>query len=445
MVEQLNCYWSNARSCNISINEYEDFAFIIASNDISRIEIINKIKKIINDFNLKPKMAVELEENNNLTTFCDSICAYIRGSRINIVDLTAPLKQCNECDRDYEEPSVNVYWEYGYAAGLKKPLILICDEKQAEYIPFNILDKQILYYQEDHIEEQLGHLLKLRLEQPESEVHQREIKKRTEPLDIGKTTDALKTMGNGEMINIIRKSSHQELFELAENVMEVITQIEKDDELRGLYSFINILLKSSFTNDEFNIIFEVILKKFLEIPDHRKISLEENIGICIQKPYIKDWIKENKLLDDLIKVFIGSKSFELARINSGMIYPFVEELSVKQVSRILSNAITNDQIHNSFKTKPFIYAIVSLYRKRISMGLWVKLINKKLDSMGISVKQEFNKSGFRIAPAALHLLLNLDDMWEKVGFILKQIGSIPSFDGPITTDVLKKIKIFKKE
>lgn len=78
----------------------------------SRIDIINKIKKTIKEFDLEPKLAVELEENNNLSAFCDNICAYIRGSSINIVDLTAPLKECGEYDSLDEEPSVNVYWEY---------------------------------------------------------------------------------------------------------------------------------------------------------------------------------------------------------------------------------------------------------------------------------------------------------------------------------------------
>ena len=154
MEEHLDCYWSNSRSCNIALNKFEGTAFIIASNDPSRIDILNIIKKTVKEFDLEPKFAIELEENNNLSAFCDSICAYIRGSRINIVDLTAPLRQRGDKNSIYEEPSVNVYWEYGYAAGLKKTIILICEEKQADSIPFNILDKQILYYQEDNIEEE---------------------------------------------------------------------------------------------------------------------------------------------------------------------------------------------------------------------------------------------------------------------------------------------------
>ena len=144
MEKSLNCYWSNSRSCKISLSQFEKTVFIIASNDPSRIETINRIKKSIAEFDLKPIFAAELEENNNLSAFCDNICTYIRGSSINIVDLTAYLNECGKCNSPYEESSVNVYWEYGYAAGLDKPIILICEENQAESIPFNILDKQIL-------------------------------------------------------------------------------------------------------------------------------------------------------------------------------------------------------------------------------------------------------------------------------------------------------------
>ncbi len=368
MEEQLDCYWSNSRSCNISLDKYKGIAFIIASNDPSRFDVLNTIKKTIKEFNLEPKIAVEFEENNNLSAFCDSICAYIRGSSINIVDLTAPLRQRGDNDSLYEDPSVNVYWEYGYAAGLKKPIILMCDEKQADSIPFNILDKQILYYQEDYIEEELGRLLKQKLEHSDVEIQREESKKKTTPLDIGKITDSLKIMGKGEMINIIRQNSFQDLFELTENVIETITHIETLDELEefeGLHSFINLLLKSNFTENEFIKIFEVILKKYLEFPDFRMKMIQEKLTISMQKVSVKDLIREKKILDDLIKVFIESDNFEFAGLNASMIYPFAGELDQSQVITILENVLENAQISDSFKAQPIVKAIVRINREKI--------------------------------------------------------------------------------
>lgn len=436
------CYWSNARSCNISLNTYEGIAFIIASNDPSRIELLNKLKNIIKEFDLEPKIAVELEENNQLSAFCDSICAYILGSRISIVDLTAPLKQYDESDSLYEDPSMNVYWEYGYAAGLKKPIILMCDEKQAKSIPFNILDKQILYYNEDNIEEELGRLLQQKLSQANVEVS-REVKVRhTEPLHIGKTTDALKTMGMGEMIDIIRKASFQDLHELTENIMETFTHIETWEgrvEFDGLYSFINLLLKSPFSDEEYIKIFETILKKFLELLDFRIDKIREKISESIRKAPVKNWIRKNQLIDDLINVFIESQSFNDAGINSQMVYPFAEELSESQVIRILENVLTNDQIRDSFKAKPILYAIIRIHREKIPIDLWSKLIDEELDEQGKSIKGKFKKSGFAITYTALHLILSLEDSWKTVELIIKQASSIPNFNNVINLSLLKEI------
>ncbi len=442
METHLDCYWRKAGSCTTPLDKFNNIAFIIASNDPSRIDIINNIKKITKEFDLEPKLAVELEENNNLSAFCDSICAYIRGSRISIVDLSAPLKECNDCDSKSEEPSVNVYWEYGYAAGLKRPIILICEEKQAESIPFNILDKQILYYNEDNIEEELGRLLQQKTSQPTVEGPKEVISRRIESLNIGKTTDALKTMGMGEMINIIRQTSFQDLFVLTENIMETISHIETweiYEEFDGLYSFINLLLKSNFTDEEFIKIFEIILKKFLEISDYRNDKIREKISESIRNTPVKNWIRENHLIDDLISVFIESRSYNDAGINSRMVYPFAEELSESQVIRILENILIKDQIRDSFKAKPILYAIIRIQREKIPVNLWSKLIDKELDEQGEAIKGKFKENNFAITYAALHLILSLEASWRKVELIIKQVSSIPNFKKIIDLSILKQI------
>lgn len=80
-----------------------------------------------------------------MDAFCDSICRHIRGSRLIINDISAPLRQvCKECKKNDYVPSLNVYWEYGYAAGLGKTQIVICEENQFDIIPFDVGSKQIL-------------------------------------------------------------------------------------------------------------------------------------------------------------------------------------------------------------------------------------------------------------------------------------------------------------
>ena len=278
--------------------------------------------------------------------------------------------------------------------------------------------------------------------QPTGEIPREVKERRTEPLNIGKTTDALKTMGMGEMINIIRQASFQDLYELTENITETITHIEtwEDcEEFDGIFSFINLLLKSPFTDEEFLKIFEIILKKFLEISDFRIEKLRDKIRESIQKGPVKKWIRENQLIDDLIKVFLESKSFKQAEINSRMVYPFAEELSENQVIKILEKVVINDQIYDSYKTKPIIAAIIRIHREKIPINLWCNLIDKKLDERGISIAREFKESGIAIIYSALYFILGLEDSWKKVELIIKQVSSIPNFKKSINFSVLKKI------
>ena len=442
MEKSLKCYWSNASLCNTPLNKFEKNVFIIASNDPSMIDIINKIKKIIREFGLEPIFAEELEGNNNLRPFCDNICAFIRGSCINIVNLTAPLKECPECNSLSKELSVNVYWEYGYAAGLEKPIIIICEESQADSIPFNIADKQIQFYNEHNIEEELGSLLKQKIDNPLVEASNELSKKSKKPLDIGKTTDLLKIMGKGEIINIIRQTSFEDLFELTGNIMETIKHIESIKEYKesdGLYSFIKILLNSPFTDEEFIKFFETIFKKFLEISDYRIDGIREKIKESIQKTAVKNWIRKNNMIDDLIKVFIESDSFEKAGINSRMVYPFAEELSKSQVIKILENVIINDQILDSFKAKPILYAIVDRNRAKIPKDLWETLAILKLEEKGSSMIKMLKERDIEISNPALSFLLHLNNSWDMVYFIISQKNLIPDFNGVISVEILKNL------
>lgn len=165
MTESNNCYWSVSRSCNINLYQNEKDIFIIGSNHISRTKSIGKIKEIIaNEFKMNPIFAIDLKKNNNLDAFCDNICSNIRGSRLIIVDLSGPLiTYYKEPDIKNFQPSINVYWEYGYACGLEKDLLVICDEEQKQ-LPFDIAGKHVEFYTEENLEAKLISLIKKKLE-----------------------------------------------------------------------------------------------------------------------------------------------------------------------------------------------------------------------------------------------------------------------------------------
>lgn len=94
-----DCNWSKSSKCTIDLHQNEKDVFIIGSNSEDRREYIEIIKNAIKEFDLNPIFAINLRDNNNLLAFCNNICTYIRGSRLIIVDLSAPLKlDCETCN-----------------------------------------------------------------------------------------------------------------------------------------------------------------------------------------------------------------------------------------------------------------------------------------------------------------------------------------------------------
>lgn len=160
-----NCYWSDSRECKVPLFSEEENVFIIGS--CNRMEFIDQIKKILKNSGLNPIFAEDLKIHNNLDAFCDNICHFIRSSRLIINDISAPDGIiCEECKKSDLIPSLNVYWEYGYAAGLGKPQIVICSEDQISKTPFDVAGKQIQKYNESNLEEILTSLIKNELEKP---------------------------------------------------------------------------------------------------------------------------------------------------------------------------------------------------------------------------------------------------------------------------------------
>ncbi|KKL92290.1 hypothetical protein LCGC14_1886160 [marine sediment metagenome] len=162
-----DCYWSKSSKCIIDLYQNEKDVFIIGSNAEDRREYVEIIKNVIEDFKLNPIFAIDLKDNNNLQAFCNSICTHIRGSRLIIVDLSAPLKlKCDSCETHYLEPSVNVYWEYGYAAGLEKQTIILCEEDQLGEIPFDVIDKHLQPYTKENLHDAVKELINVKLSIP---------------------------------------------------------------------------------------------------------------------------------------------------------------------------------------------------------------------------------------------------------------------------------------
>lgn len=161
----VNCPWSPHASCNTKLFSDSKSAFIIGSNSPDRREYIDMIKDVLKEFKLEPNFALDLNQYNGKQAFCTNICSQIRKSRIIVADLSGPSETvCDKCKETKDIFSVNVFWEYGYAAALEKDPILICDETQL--IPFDVADKNAEFYNKENLKELLRPVIEQRLTTP---------------------------------------------------------------------------------------------------------------------------------------------------------------------------------------------------------------------------------------------------------------------------------------
>ncbi len=161
----VDCPWSPNASCNTKLFSDLDSAFIIGSNSLDRREYIDMIIEVLREFELEPSFALDLNQYNGKQAFCTNICSQIRKSRIIIADLSGPTEiVCDKCMETKEIFSVNVFWEYGYAAALEKDPIIICDESQ--FVPFDVADKNAEFYNKGNLKELLRPIIQQRLMTP---------------------------------------------------------------------------------------------------------------------------------------------------------------------------------------------------------------------------------------------------------------------------------------
>ncbi|KKN54096.1 hypothetical protein LCGC14_0595900 [marine sediment metagenome] len=171
MSEKSKCYWTKDSYCGLELNQNEDEIFIIGSCDSSRREYINTIIEVVeNEFKIKAIFAEDLSQHNGYKAFCSNICSPIIRSTLVIVDLSAPNKiiTCSNCDQNIEisQQSVNVYWEYGYACGLAKRILLFIDESQIDRMPFDVADTQVEVYDVRNLRNKLINLIEMKLKEP---------------------------------------------------------------------------------------------------------------------------------------------------------------------------------------------------------------------------------------------------------------------------------------
>ena len=144
---QYPCFISDSRTCQASTPE--DIVFIIGSGSSEFKEDVEAIKETLDGFGLAGYFALLSDEEKGLDAFCDKICSKIRVSQFCVVMLNDPSIQCgNEKSQaksdSIQVPSANVYYEFGIAVALGKPIIPIV--RKGFRLPFDIQHLDAIIY-----------------------------------------------------------------------------------------------------------------------------------------------------------------------------------------------------------------------------------------------------------------------------------------------------------
>ena len=124
-------------------------AFIIGSGSPQFKENIKAIKEVLSGFGLDGYFALLSEEQKGLDAFCDKICSKIQESRFCVVMLNDPVvelvdKSTKAKIGSFKAPSANVYYEFGMAVALKKPVIPVI--RSGSKLPFDVQHLDAIVY-----------------------------------------------------------------------------------------------------------------------------------------------------------------------------------------------------------------------------------------------------------------------------------------------------------
>lgn len=107
----------------------------------SASEIRNVIKKVVSESGYEPLLVDELHYDSDMT-INDAIIKFIKRSKFLIADFT--------------EQKHGVYFEAGFALGLKRPVIYMCSEKDFGKTHFDVNHyPHIVYKDLNELEQQL--------------------------------------------------------------------------------------------------------------------------------------------------------------------------------------------------------------------------------------------------------------------------------------------------
>jgi len=145
---QYPCFISDSRTCQAST--LEDIAFIIGSGSSEFEEDVKAIKETLDGFDLAGYFALLSDKEKGLDAFCDKICSKIKVSQFCVVMLNDRSIQCGDEKSQAKSdsirvPSANVYYEFGIAVALGKPIIPIVREDWSK-LPFDIQHLDAIMY-----------------------------------------------------------------------------------------------------------------------------------------------------------------------------------------------------------------------------------------------------------------------------------------------------------
>lgn len=187
-------------------------------------------------------------------------------------------------------------------------------------------------------------------------------------IDISKFIDSINKLSVDRMVKEFHAFSKEIKKQIFEAILDKLSLL-KWDEIRaneGLFEFLRAALKVESNITLRNELFDILLTRTLiGMPFLAKEKLLTIIAEFTRLSSIREFIRENKRINQIITEFEMSNSFAMAAINAEIILNLASLLDKEQVNRVIDAALSNDQIFYSWGARSSLRKFLSIHRDRV--------------------------------------------------------------------------------
>jgi hypothetical protein len=186
----------------------------------------------------------------------------------------------------------------------------------------------------------------------------------TLPKDI---LDRLAQMTQEDLLSQLEMLSENNILSLADRLITNLSQIQTYENYRenlGLFDLLGLLLEGPKEEATKALMLDKILDFMLSY-HYAYLYFSPKLKKYVSQPELKKAVAEPGLRDKMIMVFAKSGSFDQAKQTSAVLVEFMDELTQRQVEKIVDASLENNQIYQSWGAQNNLQKVFSKQRARI--------------------------------------------------------------------------------